>query len=105
MAITDAPESFVEMMLRGILGFRTAITRLEGKWKMSQNRDRADRDGVIKGLERRAQGDDLVMAGISSRIKVGVYREGCGLIVLEERSGAWKPHRPFEGPEGEDHCD
>jgi transcriptional regulator len=68
-AITDAPESFVEMMLRGIVGFRIAITRLEGKWKMSQNRDRADRDGVIKGLERRAQGDDLVMAGISSRIR------------------------------------
>jgi transcriptional regulator len=63
-AVTDAPESFVEMMLRGIVGFRFAISRLEGKWKMSQNRDAADRDGVIKGLERRAKGDDLEMARI-----------------------------------------
>jgi transcriptional regulator len=46
-AVTDAPESFVEVMLRGIVGFRFAITRLEGKWKMSQNRDIADRGGVI----------------------------------------------------------
>jgi transcriptional regulator len=51
-------------MLRGIVGFRFAITRLEGKWKMSQNRDAADREGVIRGLERRAEGDDLEMAGI-----------------------------------------
>jgi transcriptional regulator len=62
--VTDAPESFVEVMLRGIVGFRFGITRLEGKWKMSQNRDIADRNGVIEGLERRAEGDDLEMAGI-----------------------------------------
>jgi len=63
-AVTDAPESFVEVMLRGIVGFRFAITRLEGKWKMSQNRDAADREGVIRGLERRAEGEDLAMAAI-----------------------------------------
>ena len=63
-AVTDAAESFVEVMLRGIVGFRFAITRLEGKWKMSQNRDAADREGVVRGLERRAEGDDLAMAAI-----------------------------------------
>jgi transcriptional regulator len=46
--LTDAPETFIEMMLRGIIGFRLAITRLEGKWKMSQNRDMKDRDGVVR---------------------------------------------------------
>ena len=37
-APSDAPPSYIDVMLRGIVGFRFAITRLEGKWKMSQNR-------------------------------------------------------------------
>ena len=62
--LTDAPETFIEVMLRGIIGFRLAITRLEGKWKMSQNREMKDRDGVVRGLEKRGAGDDLEMAEI-----------------------------------------
>jgi transcriptional regulator len=63
-ALTDAPETYVEAMLRGIVGFRLAITRLEGKWKMSQNREMKDRDGVVRGLEQRGAGDDLEIAQI-----------------------------------------
>jgi transcriptional regulator len=63
-ALSDAPESYVEAMLRGIVGFRFAITRLEGKWKMSQNREIKDREGVVKGLAQRATGDDLEVAGL-----------------------------------------
>jgi transcriptional regulator len=54
-------------MLRGIVGFRVAVTRLEGKWKMSQNRDMQDRDGVAKGLGQRGDGDDLEIAELISR--------------------------------------
>ena len=54
-------------MLRGIVGFRFAITRLEGKWKMSQNRDAQDREGVVKGLSARGAGDDLEMARLIAR--------------------------------------
>jgi transcriptional regulator len=54
-------------MLRGIVGFRFAITRLEGKWKMSQNREVQDRDCVAKGLGKRGNGDDLEMAEIVLR--------------------------------------
>jgi transcriptional regulator len=61
-AVSDAPERYVEVMLRGIVGFRFAITRLEGKWKMSQNREMQDRAGVVKGLGLRAAGDDLEIA-------------------------------------------
>jgi transcriptional regulator len=61
-AVSDAPERYVEVMLRGIVGFRFAITRLEGKWKMSQNREMPDRGGVAKGLALRADGDDLEIA-------------------------------------------
>jgi transcriptional regulator len=39
-------------MLRAIVGFALPITRLEGKWKMSQNRNQADHTGVIEGLAR-----------------------------------------------------
>ena len=48
----------------GIVGFRIAITRLEGKWKMSQNREMRDREGVASGLRQRAEGDDLTVAGL-----------------------------------------
>ena len=66
-ALSDAPEPFIEVMLRGIIGFRFAFTRLEGKWKMSQNRQAADRNGVVRGLGTRGQGDDFEMAEIILR--------------------------------------
>jgi len=66
-APSDAPASYIEVMLRGIVGFRFAITRLEGKWKMSQNRETQDQVGVVNGLERRADGDDLDIADVISR--------------------------------------
>ncbi len=49
-AVEDAPEDFVQALLKGIVGFKLSITRLEGKWKMSQNRPEEDRLGVIRGL-------------------------------------------------------
>ena len=66
-APSDAPATYIEVMLRGIVGFRFAITRLEGKWKMSQNREVQDRVGVVKGLSARATGDDLEIAEVVSR--------------------------------------
>jgi transcriptional regulator len=65
-ALSDAPESYIEVMLRGIVGFRFAITRLEGKWKMSQNREPKDRQGVVKGLEKRGGSDDREIAELVS---------------------------------------
>jgi transcriptional regulator len=55
-AVTDAPDDFVQGMLRGIIGIALPITRLEGKVKMSQNRPAADQAGVIDGL--RLDGQD-----------------------------------------------
>lgn len=51
-AVSDAPERFVDQMLRAIVGFKLCITRLEGKWKMSQNRPTEDVSGVLEGLRR-----------------------------------------------------
>ncbi len=51
-AVSDAPQSFVEGMLHAIVGVEIAVTRCEGKWKVSQNRPLEDRRGVVAGLER-----------------------------------------------------
>jgi transcriptional regulator len=56
-AVTDAPADFIDGMLKGIVGFTLPIVRLEGKWKMSQNRPAADRAGVIDGLENAGRQD------------------------------------------------
>lgn len=49
-AVSDAPEPFVQAQLKGIVGVRMPIARVEGKRKLSQNRSEADRIGVARGL-------------------------------------------------------
>jgi transcriptional regulator len=61
---SDSPQAFIDSMLRAIIGFRFVIKRLEGKWKMSQNRGMHDREGVARGLRNRGLGDDLEIAAI-----------------------------------------
>lgn len=46
----DAPPDFVAAQMKAIVGIEIAIERMEGKWKMSQNKDAADRAGVVAGL-------------------------------------------------------
>ncbi len=48
--VSDAPEAFVAAQLKGIAGIEIEITRIEAKWKVSQNRSEADRLGVTAGL-------------------------------------------------------
>jgi len=50
--ITDAPVSYVDGLVRAIVGFELTISKLEGKYKLSQNRDAADHDGAREGLMR-----------------------------------------------------
>jgi transcriptional regulator len=49
-AVSDAPPDYIASQLKGIVGFRLAIERLEGKWKLSQNREARDAAGVVAGL-------------------------------------------------------
>ena len=62
--ITDAPADYIEQMLGAIVGIEIPIARLEGKWKVSQNRPAADRDGVVAGLQARGDAQSLDMAGL-----------------------------------------
>lgn len=49
-AVDDAPEAFINAQIRGIVGVEIAITAIHGKWKVSQNRNHADAQGVVEGL-------------------------------------------------------
>jgi transcriptional regulator len=48
--LEDAPADYLDSAMKGIVAFEIAIHRIEGKWKLSQNRSAADRAGVVEGL-------------------------------------------------------
>lgn len=62
--VADAPEDYIETMLGAIVGIEITVTRLVGKWKASQNRLPADRDGVVRGLAGIDDADAATMAGL-----------------------------------------
>lgn len=49
-AVDDAPTDYVAQMLRAIVGIEIPLAALAGKFKLSQNRSAADREGVLQGL-------------------------------------------------------
>ena len=61
--VDDAPGAFIAAQLRGIVGLRLEISRIEGKRKMSQNRSAEDRAGVAEGLRREGGERALAVAG------------------------------------------
>jgi transcriptional regulator len=60
--VTDAPAEYIEKQLGAIIGLEIPITRLIGKWKVSQNRPAPDRDGVVEGLLREGGHSAAAMA-------------------------------------------
>lgn len=50
-SVADAPPDYVAGMAKAIVGVEIAVERMEGKWKMNQNRSEADRQGVIAALD------------------------------------------------------
>jgi transcriptional regulator len=62
--VSDAPGDFIAAQLKGIVGLRVPIARLEGKWKLSQNRPEADRAGVKAGLAVSADPADRAVAAL-----------------------------------------
>ena len=49
-SVADAPAEYVEGMTRAIVGVEIIVDRMEGKWKVSQNRSEEDKQGAIAGL-------------------------------------------------------
>jgi transcriptional regulator len=63
--VGDAPAPFIDTQLKSIIGIELPISRVEGKWKVSQNRTAEDRDGVVAGLRR---GDDPMQRAIAELV-------------------------------------
>lgn len=49
-SVGDAPADYLAAQMKAIVGIEIPIGRIEGKWKMSQNKDAADRAGVVAGM-------------------------------------------------------
>jgi transcriptional regulator len=62
--IDDAPAAYIEKMLTLIVGFEFSIASLAGKWKVSQNRPQADRQGVIQNLQGADDADSREIAAM-----------------------------------------
>jgi transcriptional regulator len=60
----NEPADFVERMLRQIVAFRIPVDRLEGKWKLNQNRPAEQRQRVIEVLSQQTDDDSHEIATI-----------------------------------------
>jgi transcriptional regulator len=63
-AMADAPDDFLAMQMRAIVGMRFAVSSFDAKMKMSQNRPAADVDGVIAGLAASEEAGDAAVADL-----------------------------------------
>ena len=72
----DLPERYLASMLGGIVGIELAVDRLEGKFKLSQNRPTADRPRIIAALERRADADSQAVAALMAARDPGSVASG-----------------------------
>ena len=51
----DAPSDYLDMMLQAIVGLEIAVTRLEDKAKLGQNKEPRDRQGAVEALQARGR--------------------------------------------------
>lgn len=58
-SVSDAPEAFISGQIKAIIGIEIPISRIVGKWKVSQNRSDADRHGVEQGLRTEGMSEDM----------------------------------------------
>ena len=62
--LAGQPAGYAEGMLRGIVAFELPIVRIEGKFKLSQNRPPEDATGVIEGLRATGDPGDAALAAL-----------------------------------------
>ncbi|WP_054313997.1 FMN-binding negative transcriptional regulator [Mesorhizobium sp. 1M-11] len=66
-AVTDAPPEFIQAQIKGIIGLEITVENITGKWKVSQNRPVADREGVAAGLDHEVAAHSPAMASLVRR--------------------------------------
>lgn len=70
--VSDAPAEYIEKMIHAIVGLELTITRIQAKWKVSQNRDVTDRTGVSKGLSAHRVSENDRLMGIMVETGKGI---------------------------------
>jgi transcriptional regulator len=68
-AVDDAPAPYVVAQMKAIVGVEIPIHRIEGKWKVSQNRPEPDRAGVVAGLRGGGNDADVMAQLVAERSK------------------------------------
>jgi transcriptional regulator len=63
-SVADAPADYIEMMLRGIVGFELTVEALTGSVKLSGGRGQGDVDGVVAGLSASTRAEDRLVADL-----------------------------------------
>lgn len=66
-SVSDAPPEYIGKLLGSIVGIEMVLTKLIGKWKVSQNRPTTDREGVVSGLRELDTQDSSLMAELVER--------------------------------------
>jgi transcriptional regulator len=67
--VSDAPCDFINTMMKGIVGIEVTVTRIEGKWKASQNRAEKDRQGIAGGLGELGTEEARSMLGLMDEVR------------------------------------
>lgn len=65
--VSDVPQDFIESLMNAIVGIEIPITKLIGKWKVSQNRPEPDKLGVVAGLLTRGDEPSKEMAALVNK--------------------------------------
>src|SRR5439155_1466769 len=73
---------YVDSMLEGIVNFEIAVTRLETRWKLSQNRGRREQELVAAALHKSADSAELALA---ENLQMQLYLQE---FILERRAFA-----------------
>ena len=72
-AVGDAPADYIAMQKKAIVGVEIVIDDLRGKWKVSQNRNAQDRDGVVAGLaQEEGDGAKAIAQAVAEAAKTGI---------------------------------
>ena len=62
--VTDAPQDYIQAMLKAIIGVKITISKIEGKRKLSQNKTPENQQGVIQGLTNSEKATNKELAAL-----------------------------------------
>ncbi len=70
-AVSDAPDGYIDQLVRGIVGLTLHVDRLEGTWKMIQHHPETNRLGVIDGLTSTGEPTAMEVANVMRGLEEG----------------------------------